>query len=604
MAKTFGISLPRARTLLPPSAQNPYLRHPVYKTRAWLRSSDFTLILFATLLGVAAGFGTLAIGEIGHFVQHLLYGVGYNRLSALASIRHPAKLLWLPVGGALLGLIYWLARRRTAPIDVVEANALHGGRIPASDSAWVVLQTIVSNGFGASVGLEAAYAQAGGGLASQVAQWLRLRRNDVRNLVGAGAGAAIAAAFVAPLTGAFYAFEVVIGAYTPAAIAPVAAASLAAALVARGLGETPYLTIVDIEASVRWVDYIAFVGLGLVCSVAAIAMMRIQTEAEKLVARPKLPQFTRPMIGGLLLVPLVLVSPQALSSGHGALRLDLVLQPALSFLLLVFAVKALASIVSISFGFRGGLFFASLFLGSVLGPVYAHGLALLLGYPVMSDIEAAVVGMAAFATAIVGAPMTLSLLVLEATENFSITGGVLAASICASAFTRANFGFSFSTWRLHIRGAAIRSPRDIGWSRALTARRMMRRDPTMVAESATVQQFRAKVPLGATSRVLLVGPDREYRGVVETARAYAPGLDEDSPVAALSVLAQDAIPPTMGISEVLNEFERLGSENLAVVDDANRILGVITESYVQRRYIEETEKAQSLLFGEGRQASS
>jgi CIC family chloride channel protein len=576
-----------------------YLRHPVYRSRSWLRSSDLSLILVATGIGALAGLVTVVISEAAHGLQHLFYGVGINRLSALASISHPLKLLFLPLGGAILGAIYWLSRKRPALVDVVEANALHGGRIPPADSLWVCLQTIISNGFGASVGLEAAYAQAGGGIASVVGRWLRLRRMDMRRLVGAGAGAAIGAAFAAPLTGAFYGFEVVIGAYTPAAIAPVFAAALAAALVTRATGETPYLTVASLPEHITTVDYLLFCGLGVVCAVGGILMMRAQTQMERLIARSPLPKHWAPVIGGLLMIPLAWTSPQALSSGHGALRLEIALQPAFTFLAFVLLLKALASIVSLSFGFRGGLFFASLFLGSLLGSVYAQLVNLAVGHVVVGDVDAALVGMAAFATAVVGAPMCVSLLVLETTHDFAVTGVVIAASLCASAFTRANFGYSFSTWRFHLRGSAIRSARDIGWSKDLTARRLMRRDATVVPESATVAEFRAKVPLGSTSRVLLAGPEREYCGIVETARAYDPALDPEAPVASIAQLEEDAIPPATDIGQILDCFEHLGTEDLAVVDGRGRILGVVTEKYAHRRYIEESEKAHSQVFGEG-----
>ena len=576
-----------------------YLRHPVYRSRSWLRTSDLSLILVAIGIGVCAGLVTVGIAELAHGLQRLMYGVGINRLSALASIRHPLKLLFLPLGGALLGGIYWISRKRPAPIDVVEANALHGGRIPKTDSLWVCVQTIVSNGFGASVGLEAAYAQAGGGIASVVGRWLRLRRMDMRRLVGAGAGAAIGAAFAAPLTGAFYGFEVVIGAYTPAAIAPVTAAALAAALVTRATGETPYLTGASIPEQITTLDYLLSCGLGVLCAVAGILMMRAQTQIERWIARSPLPKHWAPVVGGLLMIPIAWTSPQALSSGHGALRLEIALQPAFTFLAFVFLLKALASIVSLSFGFRGGLFFASLFLGSLLGPIYAQLVNAAFGHPVLGNLDAALVGMAAFATAVIGAPMTVSLLVLETTHDFAVTGVVIAASLCASAFTRANFGYSFSTWRFHLRGSTIRSPRDIGWIKGLTARRLMRRDATLVPESATIAEFRTKVPLGSTSRVLLAGPEREYCGIVQTARAYDPALDPGAPVASIAELEDDAIAPSTDIAQVLDCFERLGTEDLAVVDGRGRILGVVTEKYAHRRYIEESEKTHSQMFGEG-----
>ena len=93
-------------------------------------------------------------------------------------------------------------------------------------------QTVLSNGFGASVGLEAAYTQMGGGIASKIGDVLQLRRSDMRKIVGCGAAGAISAAFGAPLTGAFYAFELIIGSYTLSSLAPVIAASISGVLVA------------------------------------------------------------------------------------------------------------------------------------------------------------------------------------------------------------------------------------------------------------------------------------------------------------------------------------------------------------------------------------
>ena len=264
-------------------------RHPLVRTRRRLRSSDAATILFAIAVGICAGLATSLLGLLSHGMQHLLYGVGINRLSALASIRHPLKLLALPLGGLLLALLTRWAAREHAPVDVVEANALHGGRVPAADSLLVCLQTLISNGFGASVGLEAAYAQAGGGIASIIGQVTALRRGDMRILVGAGAGAAIGAAFGAPLAGAFYAFEIVIGAYTPAAIAPVAAASLAATLVTRELGVEPYLIAAPAADHITTLQYLLYAGLGLVAAMTGIGIMRLQTALERQVQALSLP---------------------------------------------------------------------------------------------------------------------------------------------------------------------------------------------------------------------------------------------------------------------------------------------------------------------------
>ena len=159
------------------------------------------MILLAVGVGISAGLLMIIQHGIAHGIQAIIYGVSGPSLSAAASIE-PTRLLALPVAGLLLGFgSRAVIRRWRTPVDVVEANALHGGAIPLRDSLIVCAQTVISNGAGASVGLEAAYAQAGGGVASKLGQWLKLRRADLRILVGAGAGAAVGAAFGAPLTG-------------------------------------------------------------------------------------------------------------------------------------------------------------------------------------------------------------------------------------------------------------------------------------------------------------------------------------------------------------------------------------------------------------------
>lgn len=576
------------------------LRANAVRLRRRLRESEAAFIGLAAIVGLAAGLATNLIGLVAHLIQHLFYGVEVNRLSAIGSIHHPWKLLTLPLGGLLMVAgSHYLRRRSTGQIDVVEANALHGGRIPWIDNLIVSAQTIVSNGFGASVGLEAAYAQAGGGIASLLGQWFALRRNDLRVLVGAGAGAGIGAAFGAPLAGAFYAFEIVIGAYTPAAIAPVAAATLASAFVTRSLGVEPFLIATTTATrAITIVDYLAYAVLGLACALAGITVMRLVAAVESRVQSN--PFFSRwaPVIGGVVLMPLAYLSPQTLSSGHGALHLDLALQPALAFLATVILLKVTASVISLSFGFRGGLFFASMFLGSLLGQGYAEVINMGDFGFTLDATDAALVGMAALSVSIVGGPMTLAMLTIETTHDFALMGVVLTASLLASAYTRERFGYSFSTWRLHLRGSRIRSPRDIGWTAMLTAGRIMRKDWVSLPEALSVDAFRASVPLGSTSKVVVVDSDGHYRGILQTALGYSPDLDQATTIGSLAQLGEVTLEPHTDIVEMLRRFEDNAADELAVLDAELRVLGVVSENHARRRYFEEMERSQKAVYGE------
>lgn len=571
----------------------------VASIRRIFRASEMALILLAIGVGLAAGIFTLLLHRSAHALQGLLYGLTDETLSA-SSMVTPLSLLALPVGGLVLGFGTREAMKRwRTPVDVVEANALHGGAIPLRDTLLVCLQTVLSNGVGASVGLEAAYGQSGGGFASVIGQWLRLRRADMRILVGAGAGAAIGAAFSAPLTGAFYAFEIVIGAYTPAAIAPVAAACLTAVLVVRLIGLEAYLIALPGAKAITTADYLVYAVLGVACAAVGIAIMRAVTWLEFHVRKSPLPEHIRPLLGGLLMVPLAWITPQALSAGHGALHMDLGAEIALRFILLIFVVKIAASTISLGFGFRGGLFFASLFIGTLAGQLFAGAVTRMPWLPVVVDpSDAALIGMAAMGVSIIGGPMTMSMLVLETTHDFALTSVAVTAGLVASTVVRDTFGFSFSTWRMHSRGQNIRSARDIGWVRALTVGKMMQRGAETAAATMSVEEFRRRFPLGSTERVVLVDSTDQYFGIVETPKAFDSTIKPEAEVGSLAIMRDVALHPAQDVRTVMKIFDASEADDLAVLDDEGHVLGTLSERFVHRRYTDEVEKAQRDLFGE------
>jgi len=566
--------------------------------RGQIRASELGVLLIAALVGSASGLLTVAAREGAHTIQEALYGQDFDQHLSPSYVLPFAKIIVLPLGGLLLGLVTWLwVRRRPATIvDPVEANALHGGRMSGRDSLFLGLQSVLSNGFGASVGMEAAYAQLGAAFASKTGASLNLRRSDLRTLVGAGAGAGIAAAFGAPLTGAFYAFEIIIGSYTLANIAPVITAALAGVLVTRLLHVEPLVIKTVVTDSMGLSHYLAFGALGVLCAAFGVLAMRMVGWTERLVGMLPGPRFLRPALGGVVLAAIAWNAPQTLSAGHGALHVDLAEDLAIGAMLFLIVTKTIASVVSLGTGFRGGMFFASLYLGALLGRLYvvglqAGGLAL-----TIDPMAGALVGMGALAVAIIGGPLTMSFLVLETTGDFGLTAATLTASIIAGVIVRETFGYSFSTWRLHLRGETIRSAHDVGWLRSLTAGRMMRSDTSTIAASAPLEEFRRRFPLGSTRRVVALDPVGHYAGVVRVSAIWAEP-DENKGVETLLVNQHDWLRPEMTIKEIMRVFDRTESDELAVLDDRGDVLGVLSEAYATRRYAEELEKARRDLVG-------
>lgn len=576
--------------------------HAPQVLRALVRADEIWLVVLAAFLGCGTGLAVWAMTETTQLVhQHLFHILPSQRLSAMHAL-DPFRTVLVPcLGGLALGLFTLLINRlhpRRA-VDPIEANALYGGRMSLSGSFIVVLQTIISNGVGASIGLEAGYTQIGSAFGSRLGHLFRVRRNDLRLLVGCGAAAAIAGAFNAPLTGSFYAFELIIGTYTLAAFAPVAVAALVSQAVIHALGGSIFDMEPSVPAIIEPLDYIPILALGMLCALLGISIMRGVTLTEELFRRSRVPGWLRPAIGGLAIGIMALTTPAILSSGHGALGLTFETHDKLYWVVLLVALKACASAISIGSGFRGGLFFASLFLGALLGKAFAGALAIVSTAHAIPQEVCSLVGMSGLAVAIVGGPLTMGFLALEATGSLPMTVAVLAACVVSSLTVRRTFGYSFATWRFHLRGEAIRSAVDIGWMRNLTVGRMMRKEVRTVRMDTPLSAFKRDFPLGMTNRVIVLDDDDRYAGIVLLPEAHA-DADDDHTVRDIVHYADTVLLPQMTIKEAVAMFEAAEADALIVVDSAQdrHVIGLLTEQYALRRYSEELDRRRRELSGE------
>jgi chloride channel protein, CIC family len=571
--------------------------------RTLVRAREAGLIALAALIGVIAGLVVAAMGFGVAAMHTILFDVHWgDRLSALSEIESTLALVVPTLGGAVFGLSLWvLVRVRPGrEIDPIEANALHGGRMSLRGSLIVALQTVWSSGVGASVGLEAGYTQLASGVASWIGQAFRLRRRDLRVLVGCAAAGAIAGAFGAPLAGAFYAFELVIASYSVANLAPVGVGALVGYLVATAFGQTP-LGIGSLYVShVRGFDLATSILVGVLAAGVGITLMRGVALCESLLNWVRIRPVLRPILGGLLVGLMAIVTPEVLSSGHGAIHTSSMYVRPLSAVALLFVLKSLASIVSLGTGFRGGLFFASLLIGALGGRMFADIANMIWPASALDPHVYAIIGMGALSVAVIGGPLTMTFIALETTGDFWLTTSVLIAIIFAAQVTRETFGYSFATWRFHLRGEGIRSAADVGWIRELTVRRMMRADVKTVPAHTTISRFRLVYPLGSTGQVVAIDEDKRYAGVVLVAEAHAPELDEAIPVRDIMHFKDTALFPTMTVKEAVIMFDHAEAEALAVVEapDKREVVGLLTEAYALRRYSSELEQRRQDILGE------
>ena len=579
-----------------------YLEAPL-RLRAFVRAHETSLVVLAALVGTVSGWVVLAMSVAVAALHALLFNIDIReRLSSQFSIEPLRAVLVPSLGGLALGLALLLLQRwRPArEIDPIEANALHGGRMSFRGSVIVALQTVWSSGVGASVGLEAGYTQLASGIAASLGRAFHLRRADQRIMVGCGAAAAIAGAFGAPLAGAFYAFELVIGGYTPASLTSVGVAAVAGYFVTHGFAALSLGISVGPVGDVLGRDLAVAALLGILAALFGIAIMRGVALCEELLTKSRLWLPLRPALGGLAVGLLALVTPHVMSSGHGALHFTSVVSMPLAMIATVFVLKALASVISLGSGFRGGLFFASLFMGALGGRLFAAGIDMIWPGLNLDPNVYAIVGMGALSASVIGGPLTMAFIALESTGDLWLTTAVLVAVIISSQITRELFGYSFATWRLHLRGETIRSAADVGWIRDLTVRRLMRPDVPTVNAGMPIEEFRGKFPLGSKTQVVAVDDAGRYVGLALVADAHAPEVDAADGLKGILHYRDVVLYPVMNIQEAIAVFDAAEAESLVVVEsgDEQQPIGILTEAHAMRRYAEESEQRRREAVGD------
>ena len=573
-----------------------------HRLRAIVRARESSIIVLAAAVGLLSGLVVAAMSESVGLMHLVFFGLDPGeRLSARAWINPVYAFLTPCLGGLVFGLVSaYITRKRGTEVDPIEANALHGGRMSLRGSLIVAAQTVWSSGVGASVGLEAGYTQFASGVASVIGRAFRLRRADMRILVGCGSAAAIAGAFGAPLAGAFYAFELVIGTYSIASLAPVGIAALVGYLTARTFAPLTLGIEANAVADVTVHDVVIAAGVGLLAAMVGILLMRSVAACERLFTRMRIAPEWRPMIGGSVVGLLAIITPQVMSSGHGAMHLTGIFKLPIEMIALIFVLKIVASIISLGSGFRGGLFFASLLLGALGGQLFATGFSAIVPGVHIDPDAYAIIGLSALSVSVIGGPLTMTFIALETTGDLWLTTAVLIAAIISMQVTREFFGYTFATWRFHLRGETIRSAADIGWIRDLSVGQMMRPDVRTTPAEGTISDFREAFPLGSTSQVVTVDEDGRYAGMVLVAEAHAADVAAADSLRGLLRHSDHMLLPQMSVQEAIAAFDRFEAEALPVVDSVERrqVVGLLSEAHALRRYSEASERQRRELLGE------
>jgi len=496
-------------------------------------------------------------------------------------------------GGLLVGLLvrYTMPDRRPHGIaDVIVASSFRGGHMTSFMGIRAFVINAISIGAGASVGREGPAVHLGAALASTVAKKLHLTRNLSRTLLGCGVATAVAASFNAPIAGALFASEVVIGHYALSAFAPIVIASVAGTAVSRSwFGNFPAFPIGEHVIGSYW-ELPLYAGLGLLIGFAAMALMQGVFLAQSAAAKTRLPEVLKPAAAGLMIGLMALVFPQVLGVGYGATDHALNLAFPLWMLFAVGLAKILATAISLGFGFGGGVFSPAMVIGAMLGGAYG-----ILAAQILPDISGgasgyAIVGMGAMAAAVLGAPISTTLIIFEMTDDYPLTLGVMVAVVLASVLTRQMYGHTFFTAQLERRGYDVKGGYEMALVRAAKVRDILSGDSELITPGVGLEDARKMLLASRTGELFVVGDGGVLLGTItfEDMRDVAFETNLDNLINA-GDLAR-AHPPVLTAGDNLETAQKLmketGEEHMAVVEDLDSLVfvGAVHERDVVKAY--------------------
>ncbi len=426
------------------------------------RDGAHTLALWpiAIFIGIVTGYAVLGFRYLIISIENLVYGAGGFDLHSHAATLEWWHLVLVPiVGGLIVGqIVTRLApSRRARGIDeVIEAAALKGGIVGKRQGIASALAALVTLSTGGSTGREGPAVHIGAVIASWVSRQIKAAPISARDILGCAAAAAVSASFNAPLAGAIFALEVVLRHYALHSFGPIVAASVASAVVSRiYLGDFTQFTLPAHTIAFYW-EMPAFMILGIVCGLVGVIFIRTLFLAERVADRVqsavRLPDSLRPAVAGLFLGLIATQYPHIIGVGYETTADALLAEIGIVTAIVFTVVKVGAAAITYAGRMGGGVFSPSIMIGAMTGAAFGE---LATGvFPMVSGAVGlyAFAGMGAVAAAVLGAPISSTLIVFELTGDYQAAIAVMISVSLACAVARKFVHRSFFLTQLERRG--------------------------------------------------------------------------------------------------------------------------------------------------------
>ncbi|WP_198294763.1 ClcB-like voltage-gated chloride channel protein [Burkholderia ubonensis] len=544
------------------------------RTRAQtlFRLSDaHTMLIWSVIVGIGGAFATIAFREGIELVQRVVSG-GSGSFVEMAKRLPWYVRFWLPAaGGFLAGCVLLLATRggaKTRRTDYMEAVALGSGVVPVRQSLWRSASSLLTIGTGGSIGREGPMVQLAALAASLVGRFAHFDPPRLRLLVACGAAAGITSAYNAPIAGAFFVSEIVLGAIAMESFGPMVVASVVANIVMREFAgyRPPYE--MPVFPAVAGPEVLLFVVLGLLCGVLAPQFLHLLDASKHQFKRLPVPLPVRLALGGLIVGVISVWIPDVWGNGYSVVNQILHSPWTWQALVAVLVFKVLATAATAGSGAIGGVFTPTLFVGAVLGSLFGLGMQALWPGHTSAYFAYAMVGMGAFLAGATQAPLMAILMIFEMTLSYQVVLPLMVSCVVAYFVARATGTTSMYEITLRHHQDAQERLRI----RTTQMRELIQPAQTVVPLTASVADM-TRVFLEYPVKYLYVTDDAgRFRGAVALKDITCDLLDRrdttDKTAAHYAHTPFPLLTPDMPLGTALELFMGFQGERLPVIESA------------------------------------
>ncbi len=424
--------------------------------------SQIQFWFIALVIGIAAGFAALAFRKGIELLQAWIYGT--QDVQSLHSFAQSLSWYWIvliPVaGGFIVGLIlhhFTPDARARSVADVIEGSALNEGRVEVKEGLASVAAALITLSSGGSSGREGPVVHLAGVISTWVSNRISADGITGRDLLGCAVAAAVSASFNAPIAGALFALEVILRHFAVHAFAPIVIASVAGTVINRlEYGGVTEFTLPASSGVAFYVELPAFLLLGLMSGVVAVILMRsifwAETVATEIQLKSRAPRWLRPTCAGLLLGVLAVFFPHIIGVGYETISLSLTGQIGLYEAIIFAMLKTVAVAITVGGRMGGGVFSPSIMVGALVGLAFGWIATSLLPEWSGAATLYALAGMGAVSAAVLGAPISTTLIVFELTGDWQTGLAVMVAVSMSTALASRLVDRSFFLTQLERRG--------------------------------------------------------------------------------------------------------------------------------------------------------